>query len=112
MADSTVDLIVQSLITAGIGFGSGGGLIAWVNAHRSRRAGVAADERQAKRDRISDLEAGYVRVLAERDAAERDRDQAEAQVRLAIDYVHRLRAAIVTGKPPPPESFPEGLTRI
>lgn len=107
MDESTVDFVIRSLISGLIGFGSGGGLIAWVNAHRSRQAAVSGDERTARQDRISDLEKAYARELARAEKAEEERDEARRVAHIWEDYAGRLRRDINDNKPPPPEAWPD-----
>lgn len=107
MDESTVDFIVRSAVTGLIGFGSGGGLIAWVNAHRSRRAEVSGNERIAERDRVADLEHAYARELARAEKAEAQCRAANRRANVWEDYAGRLRKHIHDGAPPPPEDWPD-----
>lgn len=106
--------------------GSGGilaGIAALMGVQRSRRAGVAGDEREARRDEaaqrrdtIADRDALIDRLVeqvqslsARVDALEDKRREDATLIRGQDDHIDALEAHIWAGKPPPPPPRPSGL---
>ena len=99
------------------------GVAALMGAQRSRRAGVAGDEREARRDEatqrrdtIADRDAlidrldGQVQSLIGRvEALEAQRRMDATIIRGQGDHIDALEAHIYARKPPPPPPRPAGL---
>jgi len=94
----------------------GGGGVSWYTAHKSAKAQVSGDEREARRDTIADRDAFIQSIMHRLEAVEerldaeqeqRRREGAVSQAR--SDWIDRLEHHINTQKPPPAPPRPEGI---
>lgn len=105
--------VTQSLFTSLVSLFVGGAGVAWFNAWQSRKSRISGDEREARRDMVSDRDSLIDRLMQRVDALEAQRDEDEENKRalradLAAygDHIDILEAHIWGGKPPPPPARP------
>lgn len=75
-------------------------IVAVYTAKQSRKAQVSSDEREARRDLITDRDKLLEWYIAELEVLNQDN-------KLLLDYVYELRAQI-----PDPKPFPKDLNRV
>jgi len=83
-----------------------GGGAAWYNAKQSKLARVAGDERDARRDMITDRDSMLDRVTVRLNTLESRLDQRDKLVEDLYDHINILEDHIWKGRQPPPPPRP------
>ncbi len=113
---------IAAIITALLGGGGVGGILAWWRRGATLKARQAEAERQlaeSKRASSNDLVDQLQEELREHRKAANARATAQderlnrldRQHDVAREHIHELRSHIWEGKPPPPPAWPPGLPR-
>ena len=106
----------QPVLTSLLSLFAGGGGVAWYTARQSRLARVSGDEREARRDMVSDRDSLIDRLEGRLDAVEGRLAETEAD-NMALrghltdysDHIDVLEAHIWSGQAPPPPPRPKLL---
>lgn len=105
--------VSQSIFTSLVSLFVGGGGVAWFNSWQSRKARISGDEREARRDTISDRDGLIDRLMKRIDTLEEQRDEDEGDIAalrhhvdLLVEHIGVLEAHIYGGKQPPPPARP------
>lgn len=106
----------QPILTSLLSLFAGGGGVAWYTARQSRLARVSGDEREARRDMVSDrdkfidrLETRLGLVEERLDESETDNTALRGHLTDYSDHIDVLEAHIWAGKAPPPPARPKLL---
>lgn len=106
----------QPVLTSLLSLFAGGGGVAWYTARQSRLARVSGDEREARRDMVSDrdrfidrLEGRLAAVEGRLDESEADNAALRGHVTDYSDHIDLLEAHIWSGQAPPPPPRPKLL---
>lgn len=105
--------VSQSIFTSLISLFVGGGGVAWFNSWQSRKARISGDEREARRDTVSDRDGLIDRLMKRLDTLEDQRDEDEVDIaalhrhiETLVEHIGVLESHIYGGKQPPPPPRP------
>lgn len=103
----------QPILTSLLSLFAGGGGVAWYTARQSKLARVSGDEREARRDLVTDRDSFIDRLAKRLESVEHRLDDSEVENRALRsmndrlgDHIDVLEAHIWGGSPPPPPPRP------